>query len=237
MARGGHQAQPRGPRAGAPRSPDLLGVCWTEWWHVSQAGRDRAATKVKCLLVDDLEENLARARPRCCAATTWRCSGAVRRRSARSAAAARCGAGAHRRADAGHGRLRARRADAWQRAHPPRPDHLRDRRRARLTSACSRATTPAPSISCTSRSSRTILKNKAEVFFQLHRQRQQLVAGAAGTNRDAAGCNEMFAAVLGHDLRKPLSAIVTGAQLLEHQLDRRGRAADLPRACCRAAGG
>jgi two-component system sensor histidine kinase/response regulator len=59
-----------------------------------------------------------------------------------------------------------------------------------------------------------ILKNKAEIFFQLYRQRQQLVQELQ-QRTEALRFNEMFAAVLGHDLRNPLSAILTAAQLLE----------------------
>jgi two-component system sensor histidine kinase/response regulator len=55
-----------------------------------------------------------------------------------------------------------------------------------------------------------VLKSKADTFFELHRQRQAL----AGALR----LNEMFVGVVGHDLRNPLSAIVTGARLLEHQI-------------------
>ena len=47
--------------------------------------------------------------------------------------------------------------------------------------------------------------------------------------------NEMFAAVLGHDLRNPLNAILTGAQLLELRSDGRSRAADRRAASSRAA--
>ena len=63
-----------------------------------------------------------------------------------------------------------------------------------------------------------ILKNKAEVFFQLHRQKQQL-AQELHDRTETLRLNEMFAAVLGHDLRNPLNAILTGAQLLELQSD------------------
>jgi signal transduction histidine kinase len=59
-----------------------------------------------------------------------------------------------------------------------------------------------------------ILRNKADVFFQLHRQKQQLVQELQ-QRTETLRLNEMFAAVLGHDLRNPLTAIVTGAQLLE----------------------
>src|SRR5580698_3056297 len=59
-----------------------------------------------------------------------------------------------------------------------------------------------------------ILKSKADVFFQLYRQKQQLarqLEELTGTLR----LNELFTAVLGHDLRNPLSAILNSANLLE----------------------
>jgi two-component system sensor histidine kinase/response regulator len=55
-----------------------------------------------------------------------------------------------------------------------------------------------------------ILKGKADVFFELHRQR------AAATQ--ALRLNEMFVGILGHDLRNPLSAMLAGAQLLQCQI-------------------
>jgi two-component system sensor histidine kinase/response regulator len=55
-----------------------------------------------------------------------------------------------------------------------------------------------------------ILKSKADVFFQLHKQKIELA--------HSLRMNEMFVGILGHDLRTPLGAIVTGAQLLERQL-------------------
>ena len=51
------------------------------------------------------------------------------------------------------------------------------------------------------------LRSKADVFFELHKQKREL----AGALR----LNEMFVGILGHDLRNPLSAMLTGAQLLE----------------------
>jgi two-component system sensor histidine kinase/response regulator len=59
-----------------------------------------------------------------------------------------------------------------------------------------------------------ILRNKAEVFFQLHRQKLQL-AQELKARTDTLRLNEMFTAVLGHDLRNPLNAIVTSAHLLQ----------------------
>ena len=70
-----------------------------------------------------------------------------------------------------------------------------------------------------------ILKNKADVFFQLYRQKQQL-AQELRERTETLRLNEMFTAVLGHDLRNPLSAILTGAQLLEQRAQDDGRAAD-----------
>jgi signal transduction histidine kinase len=59
-----------------------------------------------------------------------------------------------------------------------------------------------------------VLKSKADVFFQLYRQKQQLaqqLEELTGTLR----LNELFTAVLGHDLRNPLSAIMNSATLLD----------------------
>ncbi|WP_246137618.1 hybrid sensor histidine kinase/response regulator [Myxococcus llanfairpwllgwyngyllgogerychwyrndrobwllllantysiliogogogochensis] len=61
-----------------------------------------------------------------------------------------------------------------------------------------------------------VLRNKAEVFFQLHRQKQQL-ARQLGELTETLRLNEMFTAVLGHDLRNPLSAILTAADLLQRR--------------------
>jgi two-component system, sensor histidine kinase and response regulator len=58
-----------------------------------------------------------------------------------------------------------------------------------------------------------ILANKAEVFFQLHRQKQQL-AKDLQVRTETLLLNEMFTAVLGHDLRNPLNAILMSCHLL-----------------------
>lgn len=58
-----------------------------------------------------------------------------------------------------------------------------------------------------------ILRNKADVFFQLHRQKQQLARELA-ERTETLRMNEMFMAVLGHDLRSPLGAVVMSAALL-----------------------
>ena len=60
-----------------------------------------------------------------------------------------------------------------------------------------------------------IVRNKAEVFFELYRQRRQLAADLEERTRTLR-LNEMFTAVLGHDLRNPLNAILTSAQVLQH---------------------
>lgn len=61
-----------------------------------------------------------------------------------------------------------------------------------------------------------ILRHKAAVFFQLFRQKQQL-AHQLQVSTETLRLNEMFMAVLGHDLRNPLSAMVNAAQLLQRQ--------------------
>jgi two-component system, sensor histidine kinase and response regulator len=61
-----------------------------------------------------------------------------------------------------------------------------------------------------------ILKNKADVFFQLYRQRQQL-AQELKDRTETLRLNEMFSALLAHDLRNPLSAILASAQLLKRR--------------------
>ena len=66
-----------------------------------------------------------------------------------------------------------------------------------------------------------ILKSKAEVFFELHRQQRELA--------NALRFNEMFMGILGHDLRNPLSAMTSGAQLLGRQLADEGQQRTLRR--------
>jgi two-component system, sensor histidine kinase and response regulator len=63
-----------------------------------------------------------------------------------------------------------------------------------------------------------ILRSKADVFFQLYRQKQQL-AQELRERTETLRLNEMFTAVLGHDLRTPLSVIVTSAELLQRRSD------------------
>jgi two-component system sensor histidine kinase/response regulator len=61
-----------------------------------------------------------------------------------------------------------------------------------------------------------ILKNKADVFFELYRQRQ-LLAMELTDRTETLHLNEMFSALLAHDLRSPLSAILASAQLLKRR--------------------
>jgi two-component system sensor histidine kinase/response regulator len=56
-----------------------------------------------------------------------------------------------------------------------------------------------------------LLKQKADVFLELHRQRQVL--------QDTLRLNEELLAVVGHDLRNPLGAILMTADLLEDSSD------------------
>jgi signal transduction histidine kinase len=60
----------------------------------------------------------------------------------------------------------------------------------------------------------TILRNKAGVFFELNR-RKVLLARELQAREQSLKLNEMFMAVLGHDLRSPLSAVRLGAELLQ----------------------
>jgi two-component system, sensor histidine kinase and response regulator len=65
-----------------------------------------------------------------------------------------------------------------------------------------------------------ILRHKASVFSQLYLQRQQLAAQVEERERllsevrATLRLNEMFTAVLGHDLRTPLGAVLAGASIL-----------------------
>jgi two-component system, sensor histidine kinase and response regulator len=58
-----------------------------------------------------------------------------------------------------------------------------------------------------------ILQSKVKVFFDLYRQRQ-LLRDQMTTLTDTLRMNEMFIAILSHDLRNPLNAVLTGAELL-----------------------
>ena len=59
-----------------------------------------------------------------------------------------------------------------------------------------------------------ILRNKVAVFFELYRRREGLRRQLA-EREQSLRLNEMFMAVLGHDLRSPLHAIGLGAEMLQ----------------------
>ena len=61
-----------------------------------------------------------------------------------------------------------------------------------------------------------ILRNKAEVFFELYRQKRQL-AQELQNRTETLRLNEMFSALLAHELRNPLSAILGSARLLQRR--------------------
>jgi len=63
-----------------------------------------------------------------------------------------------------------------------------------------------------------ILRSKVDVFFQLYRQKQQL-AQSLKERTETLRVNEMFTAVLGHDLRGPLSAMMMAAEILSRRDD------------------
>lgn len=81
-----------------------------------------------------------------------------------------------------------------------------------------------------------LLVSKVEVFAQLHRQRRLLARQLEQIQR-AQGMSDLFLGVLGHDLRNPLSTVVTGAALLERRADdpelTRRKAATIQRAAWR----
>ncbi|MFL6600281.1 MAG: ATP-binding protein [Steroidobacteraceae bacterium] len=61
-----------------------------------------------------------------------------------------------------------------------------------------------------------ILQNKADVFFQLYRHKQQL-AQELREKTETLRLNEMLTAVLSHDLRSPLNAVLTSALLIQRR--------------------
>src|SRR4051812_44382929 len=58
-----------------------------------------------------------------------------------------------------------------------------------------------------------VLTSKADVFVELYAQRRRL-SRQLEELQQAIRMNEVFVAVLGHDLRNPLSAVITGAELV-----------------------
>jgi len=63
-----------------------------------------------------------------------------------------------------------------------------------------------------------MLATKAQVFFELHRRKQAL-AHELRERTEALRINEMFMAVLSHDLRTPLMSITAAATVLKRQPD------------------
>lgn len=61
-----------------------------------------------------------------------------------------------------------------------------------------------------------VVRNKVNVFFELYRQRCQL-ARQLEEITETLRLNEMFSAVLGHDLRNPLTAILASAGYIERR--------------------
>jgi two-component system, sensor histidine kinase and response regulator len=58
-----------------------------------------------------------------------------------------------------------------------------------------------------------VLRSKVDVFIELHDQKRRLSEQLAEL-KQALRMNEVFVAVLGHDLRNPLSAVINGAELV-----------------------
>ena len=58
-----------------------------------------------------------------------------------------------------------------------------------------------------------ILRSKAGIFFELYRHRQQL-ARELEIKSETLRLNELFVGVLGHDLRNPLTTVLTSAEFL-----------------------
>lgn len=63
-----------------------------------------------------------------------------------------------------------------------------------------------------------VLRSKAEVFFQLYRQKRQLAFEREQRTRTGQ-LNELLVAVLGHDLRNPLSAMIFAGSILQRSAD------------------
>ena len=58
-----------------------------------------------------------------------------------------------------------------------------------------------------------VLRGKVDVFIELHAQKRKL-SEQVESYQQALRMNEVFVAVLGHDLRNPLSAVINGAELV-----------------------
>lgn len=59
----------------------------------------------------------------------------------------------------------------------------------------------------------TVLRGKIDVFIELHAQKRALATQLAELQQ-ALRMNEIFVAVLGHDLRNPLGAVLNGAEVV-----------------------
>jgi signal transduction histidine kinase len=59
-----------------------------------------------------------------------------------------------------------------------------------------------------------VLRSKIEVFVQLHAQKRRLAEKLAQLE-ESLRLNELFTAVLGHDLRSPLSSVMANAEILK----------------------
>lgn len=77
-----------------------------------------------------------------------------------------------------------------------------------------------------------VLRSKVGVFMELHRQRLRL-ADELRERTEALRLSQMFMAVLGHDLRSPLNTMVMGANLLNAPLspERLAHVAELITTC------
>ena len=159
---------------------------------------------IKCLLVDDLEDNLlvleallrrdgleilkaksGQEALESCSNTMWRCPA--------------------RRADAAYQWLRVGGVDAGGRAHSARAEYLRDRWDAERPREFRGYDAGAMDFLFKPIEPRN-LRHKAETFFQLYRHRQTLA--------ETLRLNEELMAVVGHDLRNPLNVILMTADLL-----------------------
>ncbi|SNS14281.1 Signal transduction histidine kinase [Noviherbaspirillum humi] len=63
-----------------------------------------------------------------------------------------------------------------------------------------------------------VLRSKVEVFVEMYAQKKQ-ISRQLEELREALRLNEMFTAVLGHDLRNPLAAVLNGTELIRRITD------------------
>ncbi|WP_347555358.1 hybrid sensor histidine kinase/response regulator [Robbsia sp. KACC 23696] len=67
-----------------------------------------------------------------------------------------------------------------------------------------------------------ILSSKVDVFVQLHQQKRQL-ASQLDAMKQLVRTNDMFVAVLGHDLRNPLSSVMMNAEIVRRTVENAGK--------------